>query len=141
MTVDYMSNTTDKADHLLGEERACGAAILFGGISGGLGVAFAAIGSHLPGAELLVTASQMLMFHAPAFLALAVLRGVGPRHLVPASVICLAIGLLLFAGDLSLRAFLGERAFPMAAPIGGGLMILGWTGVVMVGVARMMRRG
>ena len=139
MSVDYLSKT-DASGHFLGEERACGVAILFGGIAGGLGVALAAIGSHLPGGEMLLTASQMLLFHAPAFLALASLRGVGPRHLVPGSVLCLAIGLLLFSGDLSLRAFLGERAFPMAAPIGGGMMILGWTGVVIVGVARIMRR-
>jgi len=47
----------------------------------------------------------------------------------------LLVGTLLFCGDLSLRAFGGQRLFPFAAPIGGSLMIAGWliaaaTGIV-----------
>ena len=38
----------------------------------------------------------------------------------------LSAGAILFAGDLSARAFLGARLFPYAAPIGGSLMILAW---------------
>ena len=36
------------------------------------------------------------------------------------------VGLTLFAGDLLARHYLGARLFPMAAPIGGVLMIAGW---------------
>jgi uncharacterized membrane protein YgdD (TMEM256/DUF423 family) len=140
MTAEYMSGSPETSGDPSGDRRVCGASILIGGIAGSLGVALAAIGSHLPGGELLLTASQMLLFHAPAFLALACLRGAGPRIVVPASVFCLAAGLLFFCGDLSLRTLLGERAFPMAAPIGGGLMILGWTGVATLGILRLMRR-
>jgi uncharacterized membrane protein YgdD (TMEM256/DUF423 family) len=35
-------------------------------------------------------------------------------------------GSVLFAGDISMRAFAGHRLFPMAAPTGGMLLILGW---------------
>ena len=35
-------------------------------------------------------------------------------------------GALIFAGEIYLGAFAGNHAFVMAAPIGGGLMILGW---------------
>jgi uncharacterized membrane protein YgdD (TMEM256/DUF423 family) len=35
-------------------------------------------------------------------------------------------GSFLFCGDLSVRALSSARLFPMAAPAGGALMILGW---------------
>ncbi len=35
-------------------------------------------------------------------------------------------GAALFAGDLSLRQFAGHSLFPMAAPTGGTLLIIGW---------------
>jgi uncharacterized membrane protein YgdD (TMEM256/DUF423 family) len=38
----------------------------------------------------------------------------------------LFIGLLIFSGDLIMRDMAGHRLFPMAAPSGGMLMILGW---------------
>jgi uncharacterized membrane protein YgdD (TMEM256/DUF423 family) len=36
---------------------------------------------------------------------------------------------VLFAGDLVTRDFTDDRLFAMAAPAGGGLMILGWLGI------------
>jgi len=36
------------------------------------------------------------------------------------------LGAALFAGDLSLRAFVGQRLFAMAAPGGGIILILSW---------------
>ena len=38
----------------------------------------------------------------------------------------LLVGLLLFCGDLLARDFLGSRLFPLSAPIGGTLLIVGW---------------
>ena len=38
----------------------------------------------------------------------------------------------LFAGDLTLRQYAGHGLFPMAAPTGGTLLILGW---LVLGVA------
>jgi uncharacterized membrane protein YgdD (TMEM256/DUF423 family) len=124
----------------LGSDRACGAMVLLGGLSGGLGVALSAMAAHLPGGELLANAANMLLFHAPAFLALAALRGTGPRGVLAFATLALAIGLALFAGDLASRVMLGDRLFAMAAPTGGSLMILGWAGILVAGVARLMRR-
>jgi uncharacterized membrane protein YgdD (TMEM256/DUF423 family) len=44
----------------------------------------------------------------------------------------LALGTLLFAGDLSSRAFAGGKLFPFAAPAGGSLMILAWIALALV---------
>jgi uncharacterized membrane protein YgdD (TMEM256/DUF423 family) len=32
----------------------------------------------------------------------------------------------LFSGDIAVRTLMGQRLFPMAAPIGGSTMIAGW---------------
>jgi uncharacterized membrane protein YgdD (TMEM256/DUF423 family) len=37
-----------------------------------------------------------------------------------------ALGTILFSGDVALRAFAGQRLFPMAAPTGGIILILAW---------------
>ena len=124
----------------LGSDRACGAVVLLGGLSGGLGVALSAMAAHVPGGELLSTAANMLLFHAPAFLALAALRAAGPRGVLAVATLALAVGLALFAGDLTSRAMLGDRLFSMAAPTGGSLMILGWAGILLAGAVRMARR-
>lgn len=94
-----------------------------GGICGALGVALSAIAAHQPELPNLGTASSMLMFHAPAFLALS-LMATNKVRLVGSWT--LAAGLAMFAGDLLSRAYLGARLFPMAAPTGGTLMIAGW---------------
>jgi uncharacterized membrane protein YgdD (TMEM256/DUF423 family) len=38
----------------------------------------------------------------------------------------LLIGVTLFSGDIAARTLWGVRLFPMAAPIGGSTMIIGW---------------
>ncbi|WP_367210620.1 DUF423 domain-containing protein, partial [Mesorhizobium sp.] len=43
--------------------------------------------------------------------------------------LALLVGLLLFSGDLLARDFLGSRLFPMSAPIGGTLLIVGWLAI------------
>ena len=82
----------------------------------------------------------MLLFHAPAFLGLAALRATGPRGVLAVATLALAVGLALFAGDLTSRVMLGDRLFSMAAPTGGSLMILGWAGILLAGAVRMVRR-
>jgi len=68
----------------------------------------------------------MLLFHAPALLALGLFIPQG-RILGLASAV-LALGLCLFCADLAVRDLgLAARLFPMAAPIGGSAMIVGWT--------------
>ena len=78
--------------------------------------------AHAGGGNVGIAASFLLM-HAPAFLALGLLLAppatrIGGWVLVP--------GVVIFAGDLLARDYLGGRLFPMAAPAGGILMIGGW---------------
>ena len=66
----------------------------------------------------------MCLAHAPAILALLALSP-RLRTATPAA-IALGIGTLLFSGDLVFKQFVGASLFPMAAPAGGILMIVGW---------------
>jgi uncharacterized membrane protein YgdD (TMEM256/DUF423 family) len=102
------------------------------GLLGALGVAASAAGSH--GAETnLTTAGTFLLLHAAALIAISALRD---NRLVTLSGWTIAVGVILFAGDLGMRARAGVALFPMAAPIGGGIMILGWLGVCIAGLWR-----
>lgn len=101
---------------------------LVAGLAGAAGVALAAAGAHLAPGETLSAAALMLLVHASAFLALAQTRLRRPGMAAAASMIA---GLALFAGDMALRAFLGVRLFPGAAPAGGLLMIAGWIGLAL----------
>lgn len=97
--------------------------LFLAGLIGAAGVALAAAATHMGGA-LLGPASAMCLAHAPAMLALFAAH----RLLRPATGAGLLMGLgtVLFAGDLVLKEFLGASLFPMAAPSGGILMMLGW---------------
>ena len=98
--------------------------LMAGGLTGAAGVALSAVAAHSDSSGLLTTAAQMLLFHAPAFLALATLPTNRFRNW---ALFALLAGVLLFSGDLFVRRQLGwDRLFPMAAPGGGILMISGW---------------
>ncbi len=105
-------------------ERARPLLLLLAGLIGAAGVGLAAAATHLGSEGLLRPASMMCLAHAPALLALYA----GHRQIRTATAagLVLAIGTLLFAGDLSMKQFAGESLFPMAAPTGGILMMLGW---------------
>ncbi len=68
---------------------------------------------------LLMTAAAVV-----GIVALAV-RSDTPRLFLFAAAVLL-IGVTLFSGDIAARSLLGQRLFPMAAPIGGTTMIFGW---------------
>ena len=108
---------------------------LLAALMGAGGVALAAASTHAGGGELGRTASEFLVIHAAALLGVAAnaRSAAGPRvmRLVAAGA-ALALGTLLFAGDLSSRAFAGGKLFPFAAPAGGSLMILGWIALALV---------
>ncbi|MEP9377094.1 DUF423 domain-containing protein [Aquabacter sp. CN5-332] len=98
------------------------------GLFGAAGVAAAAVAAHLSGGSSLATAAQFLMIHGAALagisaVALQISRGRGAL-LVGASAI--AIGTLLFSGDLALRALMDIKLLWGTAPFGGTLMIAGW---------------
>jgi uncharacterized membrane protein YgdD (TMEM256/DUF423 family) len=101
--------------------------VVISGLYGAIGVAAAAGAAHLGGDPRLGTASQFLMIHAAAILGAvgaAGALGIGGWILGPAAAI--ALGTLLFCGDLLVRATLGASPLPMSAPIGGSLLIAGW---------------
>lgn len=101
---------------------------LCAGLMGAAGVAFAALASHAYAGTSLSVAATMLSLQAPAVLALALGRKAGLLHDLTARLAAwtLVIGTLLFAGDIAMRTFAGAGLFPMAAPLGGSLMILAW---------------
>ena len=73
----------------------------------------------------------MLLMHAPALLALGLFA---PGRVLRLAGFVLLAGLSVFSGDLLMREFAGFRLFPMAAPIGGSLMIVGWLGTAASGL-------
>ncbi len=102
--------------------------IALAAVMGAAGIVLAAAGAHAkPGAGL-ESASQMLLFHAPAVIAAcaAIAQGLLSRPVALVAVIGLICGVALFSGDLVLRAYAGHRLFPMAAPAGGTILIGAW---------------
>jgi uncharacterized membrane protein YgdD (TMEM256/DUF423 family) len=104
--------------------------IAVAGIYGAFGVATAAVSAHLAGDTRLETASSFLLLHAAALLGMAAAArafALGRWILVPAWAV--ALGALMFCGDLIVRVAYGESPLPMTAPIGGVLLIVGWLGL------------
>jgi uncharacterized membrane protein YgdD (TMEM256/DUF423 family) len=114
--------------------------VVLAGAMGAAGVALAAASAHQPDATRLASASSMLLFHAPAVLAAALLaeRGVIHMRLGLVAAFGFVAAAALFAGDLTLRQA-GHALFPMAAPTGGTLLILSW--LVLAVAAVWPRRG
>jgi uncharacterized membrane protein YgdD (TMEM256/DUF423 family) len=100
--------------------------LILAGILGAGGVVSLALSAHANASSLIETAAHMLLFHAPVILGLGLLAQVRRVPLLPVVLVLLAAGLTLFCGDLLMRAFLERRLFPMSAPIGGMMVILGW---------------
>lgn len=117
--------------------------VFVAGLMGAAGVAAAAAGAHVNAAPNLTTAATFLMLGASAVVggcALAVLRGPGWSFAsVGAGVI--ALGTVLFSGALALRALWDIVVFPMAAPIGGTMLILGWLVLALAALQREPRAG
>ena len=92
------------------------------GLLGAAGVAIAAAASHSGDTNLGIVAN-FLLFHATALIGLSLV----PRtRLGTIAGYVLIVGLAIFCGDLAMRSLAGNSLFPMAAPIGGGGLILGW---------------
>lgn len=89
-------------------------------------IALAAAGAHVDASPLLATAAGVLTPNAVGALALALgAERFGSKGLWIAGALVLA-GASVFAGDMAARVFLDHRLFPMAAPVGGVTMMLGW---------------
>jgi uncharacterized membrane protein YgdD (TMEM256/DUF423 family) len=118
------------------------APIAIAGLMGAAGIVLAALGAHGSDLPHLATASSMLLFHAPVILALLLLlrdRQLVQRQLAIAAAIGFAVGATLFAGDLTVRDFLGHALFPMAAPSGGTILIGSWILLALAGLTARQR--
>jgi uncharacterized membrane protein YgdD (TMEM256/DUF423 family) len=105
---------------------ACAAAAA-AGLTGAGGIILAAAAAHGVPDPRLQTAANFLMLHAAAtpVCGLALVLPQRGIWFLGAAGLFLS-GSLLFGGDLSARALAGTRLFPMAAPLGGTLLIFGW---------------
>ncbi len=105
-------------------------------VAGLAGVALSARATHGSGGAFLEIAARFLLIHAAVLLAVAALFGatLHPR-LGGAAALVLALGLALFCGDLIRRALAETALFPLAAPSGGILLMLGWA---LIGVAALV---
>src|SRR6516165_3564714 len=85
-------------------------------------------------------AGYLLLFHAVAVLSgVALLRqGLLLRPLVLGVLSGWVLGSALFAGDIALRAFVGYRLFPMAAPTGGVVLILAWLALAVAAILALL---
>jgi uncharacterized membrane protein YgdD (TMEM256/DUF423 family) len=107
------------------------------GVCGALGVAAAAAASH-GGDDNLGIAANFLLLHAPVLIGLSLMAW---NRIAVAAGVVLLIGLVLFAGDLAARSQLGSALFPLAAPLGGGGLIVGWLLVSLAGAMGRKDRG
>jgi uncharacterized membrane protein YgdD (TMEM256/DUF423 family) len=112
--------------------------LALGALAGLLGVIASAAAAHGGGTDSLKTAAQFLLFHAPVLIGLVALVATGAVHrgLTRLAGAAILIGLALFCGDLALRALLATPLFPMAAPAGGLVLMLGW---LLVGATAFVR--
>ncbi len=116
-------------------------ALALAGLMGAGGIMLAAAGAHAaPGAGL-ESAAYMLLFHATAIIGATALvqQGVLWRPLALVVLAAWVIGAVLFSGDIALRAFAGHRLFPMAAPSGGIILILGWLAFAVTAIGALVR--
>src|SRR5262245_66591352 len=100
--------------------------ILIAGLMGASGVVLAAAAVHAKSGMGLEGAGYLLLFHAVAVLSGVALlqQGLMLRPLVFGVLSGWLLGSALFAGDIALRAFVGYRLFPMAAPTPGVALML-----------------
>lgn len=110
-------------------------------LQGAAGVSLAAAAAHVDASPLLATASQFLMIHAAAGLALAALLRTTPPATAWLALAAFALqaGVTLFSADLAARVYMAGKLFPFAAPIGGGLTILSWCALAIWGALAILR--
>lgn len=118
--------------------------LFIAGIDGALAVIMAAVGAHAVSladrpAHWFASANDLQFWHATALIGVAALARHAERPallLLNAAGVLFAGGTLLFSGTLYIQAITGSAPLPMAAPIGGTSLILGWLALA---VAALMR--
>jgi uncharacterized membrane protein YgdD (TMEM256/DUF423 family) len=101
--------------------------LFLAGLIGAGGVIFSAMAAHGGDTHLFSAAATACMAQAPALLGIYIGWERIRTALIASALI--GIGCLLFAGDLIFRTRFGHGLFPMSAPTGGTMMILGWLAV------------
>jgi uncharacterized membrane protein YgdD (TMEM256/DUF423 family) len=116
--------------------------LFLAGLMGASGVGLAAAAAHGTSAAGLDSAAWLLLFHATAVLGAGALASQHLlwRPLALAAMTCFVAGAALFAGDITMRTFAGQRLFPMAAPTGGTLLLIGWLVLAAAALAAMAAR-
>jgi uncharacterized membrane protein YgdD (TMEM256/DUF423 family) len=112
------------------------------GLMGAAGVALAAMAAHAAAGAGLDAAAHMLLFHAAAVLAGTALMESGRlwRLALWLALAAWVAGSALFSADIALRAAIGQRLFPMAAPIGGTALIVAWLALSAAAIGGAARR-
>jgi uncharacterized membrane protein YgdD (TMEM256/DUF423 family) len=102
--------------------------IVLAALCGGGGVALSAAAAHAASGANLDTAARFMLVHAAAIIGIVALCATGLAHpaLGRVAAWALLLGVALFAGDLSMRALRSAALFPMAAPAGGIVLMIGW---------------
>ena len=111
--------------------------IVLGAIYGLLGVVAGALGAHALSAYLgadalgtFETAVRFQMYHALALLATGLLSDRWKSRLIDLAGALFTTGVLLFCGSLYILAFTGVGLLGAVAPIGGAILIAGWTALI-----------
>ena len=108
------------------------------GLLGTMGVAAAAAAAHGSFPPSLQSAALIMLVHAGPILALAL---VAPREILwLIASLLLTLGALLFGIEVSLSAILGAPPLPLAAPLGGWCLMLGWLTLAGLGVHQSLKR-
>ncbi len=137
----YLNNGCFSSLNRRADEMVLPILLILAGLMGASGIMLAAAGAHAaPGAGL-DGAAYMLLFHATTIIGAAALIQNGMLWRGPALIVLAAwvLGALLFSGDIALRAFAGHRLFPMAAPSGGIILILGWLSFAGLAISALVR--
>ena len=107
-------------------------ALIVAGIFGAGGTAAAAAASHSANERVLGALALVALTHAAVFLAFGLSTVTG--RLLRGGALIIGAGVGLFATDLAVRHVFDHALFPMAAPIGGMMIIAGWTLISIAGV-------
>ncbi len=118
--------------------------LLLGAGNGAVAVALGAHGAHgleVPPeqASIYETAVRYQMWHALALLAVAALAAAAPgrgSRLLALSGGLFAVGILVFCATLYAIGLFGAAPLPLAALVGGGMLIGGWLALAAFALAR-----
>ncbi len=117
--------------------------LMLAGVLGAAGVADAALSAHVTAGGPLAQAAEIMMIHAAAIVGLvAYRRGVaGAPTAIGKIALTMGLAAALFGADVTLFSFSGAHLFPMAAPIGGSILILAWLALSVLVVIERVRHG